>query len=304
MEEATQVIVSTVIEMEKAGFKPKKVMKLLWKTNGDVAAVKAFLEAQKKLDDVIMSNKANKRDLDDKKDRHWKKRERHGDEENWKAKKYTRKFSEKMEKKDRKMHKYTEKKKKRDHKMRRSFDEEVPVGLQLPTIASWPTEVQTLYLDGNNMLFVLSALRSLVLKKRNMRTAENLLAALARKFTQHMKLNKCNLVYDDTNLAISEEHFSVDSARPSYSTTDDAFVDCAIKSIDQAAIYVTSDRGLIKRLTESNTKSIILKPKAFFHYVARVLSGKEDIESLDEWFEKWFEEESSSIATDMVSLKL
>jgi len=276
-------------------------MKLLWKTNGDVAAVKAFLEAEKKLDDVIIANKASKkRDLDGKKDCHWKKRERHGDHENWKAEKYTRKFTEKMEKKGRKMHKYSEK---MESRKMRSFDEEVPVGLQLPTIASWPTEVQTLYLDGNNMLFVLSALRSLVLKKRNRRSAENLLAALARKFTQHMKLNKCNLVYDDTNLAVSEEHFSITSARPSYSTTDDAFVDCSIKSSGQAAIYVTSDRGLINRLTESNSQSIIVKPKAFFHYVARVLSGKEDIESLDEWFEKWFAEESSSITTDMVSLK-
>jgi len=57
----TQVIVTAVVELEKAGFKPKKVLKLLTKTNGDVAAVKAFFEAKKKLDDVIMDAKTSKK---------------------------------------------------------------------------------------------------------------------------------------------------------------------------------------------------------------------------------------------------
>jgi len=289
----TQVIVATVVELEKAGFKPKKVLKLLSKTNGDVAAVKAFFEAKKKLDDLIMVTKTSKRERDHgKKDRSWKKEGRSENKQNWKTEKkmmkHTRKYFEKTERKGRRM---------------RSDEEAVPVGLQLPTINSWPTEVQTLYLDGNNMLFVMAALRSLVLKKKNLRSAEKLLAALAKKFTQQMKLNKCNLVYDDTNLAISEEHFSVSSARPAFSTTDDAFVDCAVKSTGPA-MYVTSDRGLIKRLTESNTQTIIVKPKVFFYYVARVLSGKEDIESLDEWFEKWVGEESATLATDMDFLQL
>jgi len=291
----TQVIVTAVVELEKAGFKPKKVLKLLTKTNGDVAAVKAFFEAKKKLDDVIMDAKTSKKKERDhgKKDCQWKKEGREN-KHAWKAEK-------KMMKRTRK---YSEKTERRGGRRSRSHEEEdVQVGLQLPTIGSWPTDIQTLYLDGNNMLFVMAALRSLVLKKKNLRSAEKLLAALAKKFTQLMKLNKCNLVYDDTNLAISEEHFSVSSARPAFSTTDDAFVDCAVKST-APAMYVTSDRGLIKRLTESNTQSVIVKPKVFFYYVARVLSGKEDIESLDEWFEKWVGEESGTLATDMDFLQL
>jgi len=78
--------------------------------------------------------------------------------------------------------KYSEKTERRGGRRSRSREEEdVQVGLQLPTIGSWPTDIQTLYLDGNNMLFVMAALRSLVLKKKNLRSAEKLLVALAKK---------------------------------------------------------------------------------------------------------------------------
>jgi len=162
---------------------------------------------------------------------------------------------------------------------------------------NWPTNATHLYLDGNNMLFVLAPLRNLAIKHRNIKEAERILSTMARKFAQDMKIENCTLIFDDTKLRVDEPHFKVCSARPSYSTSDDALVDFA--KINKG-IFVTSDRELINRLKECG--GIIIKPKQWFQLVATNSSDVNNkVVDLDNWANEWVEKITSQI-TDMLTL--
>jgi len=250
----------------------KKNLKLLRSTQGDLETVANFLISRRAL-----RLKAKQLKFDQK---IAKKLEKQGRKE----KKWNKKVEKKMEKKERKEKKFGRRNGDRNSN---SNDDGVSF-VSLKTKESWPSGVARLYLDGNNMLYVLSPIRSLVLKGKA-KEAEAVLEALARKFADAMNLEHCTLVFDDTNKNVQEDRFVVCSARPSFATSDDALVDWC-KGIDKPSLFITSDRELLKRLKECGTHVNIGKPKEWFRFVARVLSDKE-VEDLDAWMAQWINDE-------------
>jgi len=134
------------------------------------------------------------------------------------------------------------------------------------------------------MLFVLSPLRDLAIKQRNIPEAEKVLSSMARKFAEVMKLESCILIFDDTLFKVDEPHFRVCSARPTYPTSDDALVDFAK---NQKGVFVTADRELIARLKECDCNTF--RPKEWFHLVAKCTEHKAEVNDLDNWANQWIE---------------
>ena len=63
-----------------------------------------------------------------------------------------------------------------------------------------PENVNKVFLDGNNMLFVLDILRKKCLN-RKMKVAEHLLEEMAREWiTKSPELQFCTLIFDDTKV--------------------------------------------------------------------------------------------------------
>jgi len=146
---------------------------------------------------------------------------------------------------------------------------------------TWPENTTHLYLDGNNMMYVLAPLRQLAIH-RNVRKAELGLESMAKKFAELIDLEYCHLMFDDTDRSVKEPNFVVNSARPKHKTSDDALVEIAQEV--KKGIYVTSDRGLITRLEACGVQ--IMGPKTWFRIVAEIVDGKGS-QNLDDWAAKW-----------------
>lgn len=155
-------------------------------------------------------------------------------------------------------------------------------------------EITDLYLDGNNMLYICSFLRELVLRRRrgqNNNVVEQLLGQIAKEFGKAKMLKKVVMIFDSTRLKIEENDFGFEyilcSARPEYKTSDDRLVDWAKENEESNnnnnSIYVTSDRELCRRLKETGVR--IIAPKRWLIFAANTISGQEiksDVE-LDLW---------------------
>jgi len=234
-----------------------------------------------------------------------------------KAKKRIKKQERKQEKmllkEERKQNKKEHKSHKKEHHHGSREKEE---SLVLAGKDSWPREGNNLYLDGNNMLFVLAPIRKIVLQGRGYQAACSILTEMARQFADKMKLEKCTVVFDTgnhTNVQISDPSsstmtspgpsFEVIIARPSFPTSDDALVAYAtaratsasedrlnnnnansnvggvVESKVPCGLFVTSDRELIHRLKECS--ATVCRPKEWFQFAARVLTqGIPDLEGL------------------------
>lgn len=254
-------LVQMLVQLDALGFKDaKKNYKLLNKTNGNFEVVKNFLEARAKLHEQIHSLKAQKKI--EKKEAKWR-----------------QKLEKKAEKKEKKYRKKQEKK----------MEKGLPKGL--------PAEVKTVYVDGNNLLFVLDALRSRVLQSRRLE-AESILQHLARKWVEkNSSIARCIIIFDNTETSISEDRFSVYSARPKYNTSDEALVDCALASEDKKSVLVfTSDRKLTDDLEDLGVH--VWKSKAFFHTVFSSLNENKnlgEIGSLDQLADQFLSENLSAL---------
>jgi len=271
-------------QLEALGFSNKKKnVKLLYATNGDVEVVKNFLAARESLR-LKRREHCQLLRQDDKLARKLEK------QENRKEKK-----KERREKKDRKGGREN---KRRGFKTEPNVEtnennnnpvavKEEPISFIKPTQEQWPSDVAHLYLDGNNMLYVVGAIRSLVLKRKNS-VAESYLESFARTFSDALKLKHCTLVFDETKKLVSGESFSVCSARPTFKTSDDALVEWA-KACEHPAVFVTSDRELTHRLKECGSKIILCKPKEWFYYAATVLASStgEKVGKIDDWMYEW-----------------
>ena len=139
--------------------------------------------------------------------------------------------------------------------------------ISLKKLKDWPLEnlVSSLYLDGNNMLFVDSFIRKLRLSRKK-NEAEDILAKLIRAFSKEKSIAKTILVYDycEKKKPLNDENdlgiFEVLSASPEFNSSDDALVEWANKinpSEKNKSIFVTSDRGLQKRLEQTGIKKIM-----------------------------------------------
>jgi predicted RNA-binding protein with PIN domain len=141
-------------------------------------------------------------------------------------------------------------------------------------IEDWNDGIRHLYLDGNNMLFVVPAIRSIVIRGgANRKTAETRLAAVAQHFTAataSKALEGTVLVFDNTHLEYSQEMLSVRSARPAFATSDDALVHWSAEHNNpKELLVVTSDRGLQDRLFEKGVP--VMKPGRWFKMVESIL---------------------------------
>ena len=150
------------------------------------------------------------------------------------------------------------------------------------SLNEWSPAIQKVYLDGNNMLFVESAIRRLCLNHKR-RQAEKAIAALARYFLVKKGVEVV-LVFDQTKLSVKEElrngsgwplKFEVLSARPQFESSDDALVVWAEKEAGGLAktLIVTSDVGLMKRLVEKGA-TMLMKSGRFFKEAEAVLGAE------------------------------
>mmetsp|Transcript_3338 Transcript_3338/g.4588 ORF Transcript_3338/g.4588 Transcript_3338/m.4588 type:complete len:311 (+) Transcript_3338:49-981(+) len=283
-----------IAALEQSGFKKHKYnYKLLKRTGGNVEVVKAFLEAEdktrqaqkeerkKRRSDYSSSSSSSSSSEDE------RKKEKRAKREQKKEEKKKEKVFKKIEKKDWKQYRKNGKNA-NAHVKTESVDD-------LPAIVNlnengWPAEGKNLYLDGNNMLFVLGPIRKLALQGKRAH-AEFVLQCLAEEFTKKMGLTKCTLIYDNTKKNVATASFVVCSARPDFATSDDALVAWASEP-EGKGLYVTSDRGLIERLAAVG--SSICKPKQWFSFVARILSdgGAEDLES---WVQAWMDKQEANM---------
>jgi len=139
-----------------------------------------------------------------------------------------------------------------------------------PMEVEW-SNVQHLFLDGNNMLFVPSELRSLTLKRAR-RTAEKRLNQLAREFQQGKGVPQVTLLFDNTSLSEQDEHFLLKSSRPEFTTSDDELVSFAQVHQGPQFVFVTSDRGLRERLLAFGVT--LMKPGRWFSAVEELLGSR------------------------------
>jgi len=161
---------------------------------------------------------------------------------------------------------------KKEKKVRK---EKMPV-IETKELTEWPAHIRTLYLDGNNMLFVEDAIRKMMLGRKK-KLAEQTLANLAFEFAQAIGTFNVILIFDSTKQTSSQEivapngntvKFSVVSSTPEFTNSDDALVAWSERLGDRAneCFFVTSDRGLQVRLSQNGVENIS-KTKRWFNLV-------------------------------------
>jgi len=300
---AETTFVKELKNLVDAGFTNKNQnLKLLLKTQGDVETVKNFLLAKNALkmktrlikDQVKLARMTS--------DKQEKKLEKAAKKEERKALKKEKKDALQLKK----LEKATEKEERKPLKKEESNNNSAQVvSVYKLSESAWPAGPIHLYLDGNNMLFVVASIRSLVLKRKT-KAAEASLEALARKFASSLDLEHCTLVFDDTKTAVSETGITVCSARPTFPTSDDALVEWTKENKDKPAMVVTSDRGLMDRLANVGNHVLLVKPKDWFYFVAKVLSGSDNVKNLDEWMSEWLKTNlgSDEIAQEVSNLRI
>jgi len=107
----------------------------------------------------------------------------------------------------------------------------------------WPENIEQVYLDGNNMMFVVDSLRQLCLN-RNSKTTERAIAEIAATWNEQMQIANVDLIFDSTRQLDSVGSVRVSSAQPQYKTTDDMLIEIARRNKNQRTVIVTSDRDL------------------------------------------------------------
>jgi len=194
-----------------------------------------------------------------------------------------------MEKEARKLEKIQRKQEKKEQK---SFNKFNKYAIQLPT--TLPDNITNIYLDGNNMLFVLNVIRSRVLRK-SVASAENLLQFMASKWAQvnNKKITHVTLIFDETNKNSKQDTLFVCSARPVFRTSDDALISWIQQTppdqIKQTVVF-TSDGALGAKLIELGAQ--VFKSKCWFSIVASSL-GRKPEETLDMWAFRWIAENAN-----------
>jgi hypothetical protein len=117
----------------------------------------------------------------------------------------------------------------------------------------WPDDIEQVYLDGNNMMFVITSLRRLCLNRAGRKT-ERAIGEIAAAWNEHMHIGNVQLIFDSTRQLDQIGSIVVNSAQPRYNTTDDRLVDIVRRPENQEknrhTIVVTSDRALAVLVSE------------------------------------------------------
>jgi len=156
-------------------------------------------------------------------------------------------------------------------------------------VMDWPVDkYSTLYVDGNNMLFLNSALRHNTLR-RNKKKAEKMITYAVEQFCNIYRFDLVVVIFDSTNLVYEKvlsngTKFVVTTAIPQYKTSDDAIVDFNEKQspeVRMKSLTATSDREFTQRLTDLG--SHVMKSKMFLSVICKAVNGSM---GLSEWFNK------------------
>jgi hypothetical protein len=130
----------------------------------------------------------------------------------------------------------------------------------------WPANIEQIYLDGNNMMFVVNSLRRLCLNRNGQKT-ERAIGEIASAWNDKMHIPNVELIFDSTRQLDQIGTVKISSAQPKYRTTDDMLVEIARRPENQGknkrTIIVTSDRALAALV--SRTKYIFLSFIEIFH---------------------------------------
>jgi predicted RNA-binding protein with PIN domain len=126
----------------------------------------------------------------------------------------------------------------------------------------WKEGLKTLYLDGNNLLFIDQDIREMFLAKNTQGACDKLLE-YALGFAKSANVNIV-LIFDvnQNNFSKESEGVKVDvvSAKPNFKNSDDAIVSYAsgLNEADlQVSIFVTADRELTYRLIEKGAVNVM-----------------------------------------------
>ncbi|CAF0721681.1 unnamed protein product [Adineta ricciae] len=137
----------------------------------------------------------------------------------------------------------------------------------------WPNDIEEVYLDGNNMMFVVDCLRQLCLNHARHKT-ERAIGQLAAAWNEQMRIPKVELIFDSTRQVDQIGSVNVTSAHPIYRTTDDMLIDSARRNDhhdkNKHTIIVTSDRDLAVQLSREGCQ--LVKSYAWFAHCAMILT--------------------------------
>mgnify|MGYP001952894032 CR=1 FL=1 len=111
----------------------------------------------------------------------------------------------------------------------------------------WPHDIEQVYLDGNNMMFVIDSLRRLCLNQAGDRT-ERAIGEIAAAWNQQMHIPRIELIFDATHHTDQIGTVQISSAAPRYRTTDDMLIEIVRRpenrEKNKRTVVVTSDRAL------------------------------------------------------------
>jgi len=168
------------------------------------------------------------------------------------------------------------------------IEEEKNEDYSVDKIMDWPVGAySTLYVDGNNMLFLNSTLRHNTLRRKK-KKSEKIITNAVEQFCNNNQFDLVIVIFDQTNLVYEKvlsngTKLVVTSARPQFKTSDDAIVDFNEKQSPEVRIkslIATSDRGLCDRLT--NLGAHVMKSKMFLSAICKAVNGTSM--GLSEWF--------------------
>ncbi|CAF1331018.1 unnamed protein product, partial [Didymodactylos carnosus] len=143
--------------------------------------------------------------------------------------------------------------------------------LAITTQQDWPLDIEQVYLDGNNMMFVIDSLRRLCLNRHG-KQAEHAIGQIASAWNEKMLIPHINLIYDSTKQLETIGTVIVQSAQPKYKTTDDMLVDLTKQNHgrNEHTVVVTSDRALAAQLKNEGCQ--LIKPYHWFAHCVMVLT--------------------------------
>ncbi|CAF3735908.1 unnamed protein product [Rotaria socialis] len=137
----------------------------------------------------------------------------------------------------------------------------------------WPRDIEQVYLDGNNMMFVVKSLRRLCLNRAGKKT-ERALAEIASAWNEQMHIPNVEIIFDATHQLDQIGSVKVSSAQPTHRTTDDMLVEIARKpenrEKNKRTIIITSDRALAALLQREGC--LLMKPYNWFAHCVMVLT--------------------------------
>ncbi|CAF0826681.1 unnamed protein product [Rotaria sp. Silwood1] len=137
----------------------------------------------------------------------------------------------------------------------------------------WPHNIEHVYFDGNNMMFVVDCLRRLCLNRAGKKT-ERALGEIASAWNEQMHIPHVELIFDSTNQVEQIGTVKVTSAQPKYRTTDDMLVEIVRqpenREKNKRTIIVTSDRALATLLQREGC--LLVKPYNWFAHCVMTLT--------------------------------